>query len=59
MTTGYSGTPLWKKLGLKGGMHCAALNAPDGDPLPLLDGAPDVETDDPQRIAPALVCAAS
>jgi hypothetical protein len=24
-----------EKLGLKGGMRCAALNAPDGDPLPL------------------------
>ena len=25
---GYSGTPLWKKLGFKPGMHVAVLNAP-------------------------------
>ena len=27
-TAGYSGTPLWKKLGFKPGMHVAVLNAP-------------------------------
>jgi hypothetical protein len=31
-------------------MRCAALNRPDGDPLPFLDRAPDVETDDPQKL---------
>jgi hypothetical protein len=41
MTAGYSGTPLWKKLGLKDGMVAAVLNPPEdynsliaGDPAP-------------------------
>lgn len=28
VAAGYSGTPLWKKLGFKPGMHVAVLNAP-------------------------------
>ncbi|SMY06207.1 DUF3052 family protein [Flavimaricola marinus] len=38
---GYSGTPLWKKLGLKDGMTCAVHNAPEGYET-LLGAAPDV-----------------
>jgi hypothetical protein len=30
MTAGYSGTPLWKKLGLKEGVTLATVNAPTG-----------------------------
>ncbi len=37
---GYSGTPLWKKLGLKPGMTAQVLHADDGWRIPL-DGAPD------------------
>lgn len=37
---GYSGTPLWKKLGLKPGMTAQVLHAGDGWRIPL-DGAPD------------------
>lgn len=37
---GYSGTPLWKKLGLKEGQAAAAINAPEGYHDVLLDGAP-------------------
>ena len=29
MSAGYSGTPLWKKLGLKDGMTTCAINPPD------------------------------
>jgi hypothetical protein len=50
--------PALEKAGLKNCMRDAVLNPPDGNPHPLLDGAPDVETDNPQRNAPALVCAA-
>jgi hypothetical protein len=53
-----SSGPALEKVGQKNCMRCAALNPPDGNPHPLLDGAPDVETDDPQKIVPALVCAA-
>ena len=36
---GYSGTPLWKKLGLKEGYRLTLLNAPDGWAVPdLPDG---------------------
>jgi hypothetical protein len=38
---GYSGTPLWRKLGLKPGMRVAVLHADDGWELPL-EGAPEV-----------------
>ena len=40
-TAGYSGTPLWKKLGLKPGMQAAVLAAPP-DYEPLIAGGPDV-----------------
>lgn len=43
MTAGYSGTPLWKKLGLKAGVPSAVINPPDDYITPLLDGAPDVD----------------
>lgn len=40
---GYSGTPLWKKLGLKPGLRVAVIGAPD-DYLSLLgEDAPEVE----------------
>ena len=43
---GYSGTPLWKKLGLTPGMRVQLLHADPGWELPP-DGAPDVEWLDP------------
>ena len=39
-TTGYSGTPLWKKLGFKTGFTARVLNAPDDYPE-LVSGLPD------------------
>ena len=39
LTAGYSGTPLWKKLGLKSAMRVIALNPPAGLDR-LLSGAP-------------------
>ncbi|MFF9564867.1 hypothetical protein ACF1AJ_16090 [Leifsonia sp. NPDC014704] len=44
-SAGYSGTPLWKKLGLKPGMRAAVLHADPGWSIPLDDG-PDVEWTD-------------
>ncbi|MEM9350004.1 MAG: DUF3052 family protein [Pseudomonadota bacterium] len=45
-TAGYSGTPLWKKLGLKEGMALHYLGLP-GDVAPLIaEGAPPAETTD-------------
>lgn len=41
-STGYSGTPLPQKLGLKAGMRFLALNAP-ADLDTLLAGAPDLQ----------------
>lgn len=41
-TAGYSGRPLHAKLGMKDGMRCLAIGAPD-DYAELLAGAPDVE----------------
>jgi hypothetical protein len=38
---GYSGTPLWKKLGFKPGMKVCALNAPDHYAALLADGPND------------------
>ncbi|MEO7017732.1 MAG: DUF3052 domain-containing protein [Leifsonia sp.] len=38
-TAGYSGTPLWKKLGLKAGMTAQVLHADEGWSIPL-EGAP-------------------
>jgi len=40
--TGYSGTPLWKKLGLKPGASAAVVDPPEGYHEFLLEGAPDV-----------------
>jgi hypothetical protein len=40
-TIGYSGTPLWKKLGFKTGMKVAALNAPMQYQALLADGPND------------------
>lgn len=37
---GYSGTPLWKKLGLKDGMRCTAVGAPSAYWDDWLAGAP-------------------
>ncbi len=42
MTAGYSGTPLWKKLGLKDGMAAEVINPPDGYSHHLLSGSPVV-----------------
>lgn len=41
MTAGYSGTPLWRKLGLKEAMTACVYNPPD-DYDKLLQGAPNV-----------------
>lgn len=38
---GYSGRPLWMKLGLKDGMRATVINPPDGYHDDLLNGAPD------------------
>ena len=43
MTTGYSGTPLAKKLGIKAGFEVLTVNAPDNY-LDLLDPMPDKVT---------------
>ncbi len=43
MTTGYSGTPLWKKLGLKDGMTAEAINPPDDYHGLLLADAPPAD----------------
>lgn len=40
MPAGYSGTPLVRKLGLKGGMRCVILDPPENY-WNLLDGLPD------------------
>lgn len=50
---GYSGTPLWRKLGLKPGMRCAAIDAPEHYP-DLLSGAPNVVWTGPED-APAFL----
>lgn len=39
---GYSGTPLWRKLGLKPGMHAQLLHADPGWAVPVEDGPQDV-----------------
>ncbi len=46
MTNGYSGTPLWRKLGLKDGMRAAVVNPPAGYFDDLLAGGPDVLWDE-------------
>lgn len=50
---GYSGTPLWKKLGIKPGFSVALMNAPEGFET-LLRGAPKdaAITRDPRGRAP-------
>lgn len=40
MTAGYSGTPLWKKLGLKDGVKSCVINPPEGYHDVLLANAP-------------------
>lgn len=45
MTSGYSGTPLWKKLGLKDGARSCVINPPDTYHRVLLKGAPDANWD--------------
>jgi hypothetical protein len=42
-TAGYSGTPLWKKLGLKPAMRAQLLHADPGWSVPVEDGPVDVE----------------
>ena len=39
---GYSGTPLWKKLGLQDGMSAQVINPPEDYHTVLLAGSPDV-----------------
>jgi hypothetical protein len=46
MTSGYSGTPLVKKLGIKSGFRIAILNAPDDYAATLGELPPDVTRDD-------------
>ncbi len=46
---GYSGTPLWKKLGLKPGMRATVLHADAGWRIPLEDGPEVTWTDDGAR----------
>lgn len=43
---GYSGTPLWRKLGLKPGMRVSVLHADDGWRIPLDDGPEVTWADD-------------
>lgn len=45
MPTGYSGTPIAKKLGLKQGHLLALLHAPDGWPIPGLELGVEVRRD--------------
>lgn len=42
-TSGGSGKPLYQKLGIKAGMRCMRINAPENYDH-LIDGAPDFET---------------
>ncbi len=51
MTTGYSGTPLLKKLGLKAGQNIAVLGAPAGY-LSLLGPLPDGLSLSENEVAP-------
>jgi len=50
-SAGYSGTPLWKKIGVKEGMTVLFLDAPDGMAQFVVAGGPDVLAVD--RIADA------
>jgi hypothetical protein len=52
---GYSGTPLFRKLGIKGGMRIAVQGAPV-DYWELLEGPPgDIEVVEPSAVSLALV----
>jgi len=48
-TAGYSGTPLWRKLGLKPGMRATVLHADEGWRIPLEDGPKVVWADEGAR----------
>lgn len=48
---GYSGTPLWKKLGLKPGLTCCVLNPPDEYKFGLLAGSPEIRWVGPDSAA--------
>ncbi|WP_295118602.1 DUF3052 family protein [uncultured Leifsonia sp.] len=50
---GYSGTPLWKKLGLKPAMRAQLLHADPGWSVPVEDGPSDVEWLPPGSTEPA------
>ena len=50
---GYSGTPLWKKLGLKPGMRAQLLHADPGWSVPVEDGPADIEWLPPGSTEPA------
>ena len=50
---GYSGTPLWKKLGLKPGMRAQLLHADPGWAVPMEDGPADVDWLAPSSTEPA------
>jgi hypothetical protein len=50
---GYSGTPLWKKLGLKPGMTAQVLHADEGWSIPLRDGPEGVDWLEPSDDRPA------
>lgn len=50
---GYSGTPLWKKLGLKAGMRAQLLHADPGWSVPVADGPGDVAWLPPESAEPA------
>lgn len=52
-TAGYSGTPLWKKLGLKPAMRAQLLHADPGWSVPVEDGPADVEWLPPTSTEPA------
>ena len=50
---GYSGTPLWKKLGLKPGMRAQVLHADDGWSIPLDGGPAGIDWLAPEETEPA------
>lgn len=52
-TAGYSGTPLWKKLGLKPGMRAQLLHADPGWSVPVEDGPLGIEWLTPDSTEPA------
>ena len=50
---GYSGNPLWKKLGLKSGMRAQLLHADPGWAVPIDGGPVDVDWLEPSSTGPA------